>query len=409
MQAQRGHVPELDGIRGIACLSVLIAHCIVLPLLIGLPPSVPERAQLAASLPLLISGVDLFFVLSGFLIGGILIDNRDSSNFFRAFWTRRIARIFPVHYLLIATYVVAVGVRANFDLPQLDLWLLKEPLPVWSYATFTQNFQMVAHDYGGPVWLGVTWSLAIEEQFYFLFPFLVYFLSRRALICVVIAGALIAPILRAAVELKYGFWAFYVLLPCRMDPLMYGVLGAIIVRSPKLLAIGRRLRLIGDVLIVLIAYSIWTNFYVSQAAPLRADYPFLSTFVNDIRYSTFAIMSLLFILRVYFYEPGWLHWVLRTQVLVKAGLISYALYMYHQVVNGLLHGFIFNQVPRIASWPEFALAILVMAISVILAAISYIVMERPIRRLGHRIKYERAAPAAVVSRPVVVESAAPAR
>src|SRR5262249_57405262 len=120
-----------------------------------------------------------FLGLLVFLIGGILLDNRDASNFFRAFWTRRIARIFPVNYLLIATYALALAFQAHFHLPQLDLWVLNDPLPVWTYATFTQSIPIAMQGYGGPRWGGITWSLAIEEEVFLLFPFVVFFLLRR--------------------------------------------------------------------------------------------------------------------------------------------------------------------------------------------------------------------------------------
>lgn len=388
MQAQRGNIPELDGIRGIACLVVLIAHCLVGPLISGLPAESTIRYAGGMGLPVLLGGVDLFFVLSGFLIGGILLDNRDASNFFRAFWTRRIARIFPVAYLLVATYALALAAQAHFHLPQLDLWLLKDPLPVWSYATFTQSIPIAMQGYGGPRLVGITWSLAIEEQFYLLFPFVVYFLSRRAVAVVAIGGIVAALVLRAEVEVNYGWYASYVLLPCRMDGLMFGVLGALIVRTPAVFAAMRRFRLLWDIGIIAVIYSFLANFYIAQAGRL-SDSPLLFTIVNTSRYSAFAFMCLLFILRVFFYEPGIFHRLLRSTVLVKAGLISYALYMYHQAVNGLLHGFIFNQEPRIGSLAEFTVALLVIAIAIGLATLSYIYMENPIRRLGHRVRYMR--------------------
>ena len=95
------HVPELDGIRGWACLSVLIAHCLT-----GIMnwPAHPIAMDFAdRTMWLFLGGVDLFFVLSGFLIGGILIDQKGQPHYFRRFWIRRIARIFPVAYVLLAT------------------------------------------------------------------------------------------------------------------------------------------------------------------------------------------------------------------------------------------------------------------------------------------------------------------
>jgi len=104
-----GYVPELDGIRGLACLSVLLAHC-----LIGTLSSDAGNLALGIkqhTLTLLLAGVDLFFVLSGFLIGGILMDTRNQRHFFKRFWIRRIARIFPVLWILLLT--VDGGIKAQ--------------------------------------------------------------------------------------------------------------------------------------------------------------------------------------------------------------------------------------------------------------------------------------------------------
>ena len=156
-------VSELDGVRGIACLLVIADHVIVS----GLPHGIlPGRI-----VPWLIGGVDLFFVLSGFLIGGILLDNRSATNYFRAFWIRRIARIWPVYYLLVFSFFAVVVARPMLPWPWLDRFLLKDAMPLWTYPTFLQNFAQGASGLdGGARWVASTWSLAIEEQFYLLLP-----------------------------------------------------------------------------------------------------------------------------------------------------------------------------------------------------------------------------------------------
>src|SRR6202007_866218 len=92
---------------------------------------------------LFLSGVDLFFVLSGFLIGGLLLDSRDQPHFFKSFWTRRMTRILPVVSLVLVTYVVAFSVTAYFNITRFDSWLLApNPAPLWTYMTLTQNLPM---------------------------------------------------------------------------------------------------------------------------------------------------------------------------------------------------------------------------------------------------------------------------
>ncbi|QMT59722.1 acyltransferase [Legionella sp. PC997] len=89
------HTPELDGIRGYACLSVLVLHCLT-GIISNSNPWVTLFRQ--HTFQLLLSGVDLFFVLSGFLIGGILLDTKNKPHFFKIFWIKRVTRIFPVAF-----------------------------------------------------------------------------------------------------------------------------------------------------------------------------------------------------------------------------------------------------------------------------------------------------------------------
>ncbi|BCA94969.1 hypothetical protein TUM19329_13300 [Legionella antarctica] len=374
------YIPELDGIRGYACLSVFFAHCCM-----GLiKPNLKFLYNIEQfTNALLLGGVDLFFVLSGFLIGGILIDSRGSSHYFKRFWIRRIARIFPVLYALLASYCIALIVSANFDLPILNKWLLADPKPpLWTYATFLQSFHIAAGGYGGPRWVGITWSLAIEEQFYFLFPLAVYFLSKRSLLFIVFAGIIIAPILRDVFERLYGYWyAPYVLLPSRVDGLMFGVLVAIIIRNASALEQAFKFRRLLDVVAIAIVYLIATSHPILRqiwTPPLGGDFP-------PLKQTCLAILSSILILRVFLYRKNTANFIWRWRLLALFGLISYPLYMYHQAINGLIHGYFFGDEPVISSYSQLLASIPVMVLSILLATISYIWMEKPIRRWGHQI------------------------
>src|SRR6266446_3030301 len=110
-----GRVPELDGIRGIAIGMVLVGHFFMI---VSRPGSL--LAYALVPLRLMWSGVDLFFVLSGFLIGGILLDARDSSNYFRVFYTRRFFRIVPIYAVLLFTvglamYLSSAGANGKYE------------------------------------------------------------------------------------------------------------------------------------------------------------------------------------------------------------------------------------------------------------------------------------------------------
>jgi peptidoglycan/LPS O-acetylase OafA/YrhL len=124
------------------------------------------------------SGVDLFFVLSGFLIGGILLDNRASPRYFRTFYVRRAFRILPVYVLLLVPFWSArssVGTSGSVAVAT----LLEGEIPAWSYGLFVQNLFMAAIGDFGAQWTGITWSLAVEEQFYLVLPLTLFLAPRR--------------------------------------------------------------------------------------------------------------------------------------------------------------------------------------------------------------------------------------
>ncbi|HEY3826956.1 MAG TPA: acyltransferase [Bryobacteraceae bacterium] len=160
-------VPELDGVRGIAILFVLIAH-------FGAPlaPWGPLRELLGAGR----YGVDLFFVLSGYLITGILLETRGQANYFKRFYLRRVFRIFPIYYLYLGLYFAVVG-RTRIS-------------PLW-YMAYVSNWRDARLQ---PSLLLHFWSLAIEEQFYLVWPLIVLLVPRPALKYASMAMAAASPI-----------------------------------------------------------------------------------------------------------------------------------------------------------------------------------------------------------------------
>jgi peptidoglycan/LPS O-acetylase OafA/YrhL len=174
-------------------------------------------------------GVDLFFILSGYLIGGILIDNRNSASYFSTFYARRALRILPLYLLFL------VVTRLLFGLS----------LPIWHYLTFTQNLAWERSGLLGAGATGLTWSLAVEEQFYLLLPVLVRTVTNQVLLRISVGLILVAPACRWLLVRDIGMNAPYVLLPGRMDTLFAGVLIACIVRHPEMRRlVQRRLRLV---------------------------------------------------------------------------------------------------------------------------------------------------------------------
>jgi len=223
-------LPQLDGIRGLAIGLVLVSHyfaCLVLKE--GHPISFISRI-----LTITWSGVDLFFVLSGFLITGILIDNRESSNYYYIFYLRRACRILPLYLLLLLSYVLVTS--AGLLDPQTYQFLLEQPHPLWSYFTFTQNILMGLSCSFGPHWLAVTWSLAVEEHFYFVLPWIIKRIAGSKLLYLFGILVLSAPILRYVAHPCLA----YLHTLCRTDSIFAGACLALFYRSPELMKRAER-------------------------------------------------------------------------------------------------------------------------------------------------------------------------
>jgi peptidoglycan/LPS O-acetylase OafA/YrhL len=221
--AQPRHIPALDGVRGLAILGVLLVHS-KWPFVLLLGPTGHAVSRLMEGGAY---GVDLFFVLSGFLITGILLDSRDSPAYFRSFYARRILRLFPVYYLYLA--VAAFALPAAHRLagtaapPAPGSW--------WWYLLYLSNWSPGGG--AGDAHLGHFWSLAVEEQFYLFWSVLIYFMPGRrklAVFCVSLAAG--ALLLRCGFAFSGAAWnTTYRLTPMRLDCMALGGLMAILHRS----------------------------------------------------------------------------------------------------------------------------------------------------------------------------------
>jgi peptidoglycan/LPS O-acetylase OafA/YrhL len=216
MRSQR-HIRELDGVRALAILMVLFAH-----LFFGEAAHGTIARVLPKSLNLigehLGRGVDLFFVLSGFLITRILLDSKNKTGYFGTFYFRRALRILPLYLLVIIVSALVYGP---------SFWGY-----YWLALFFSANFAPALH-VSGPSGMGPMWSLAVEEQFYLFWPLIVYCTSRRRLAMITIALILFEPALRflsiahaRSPELPVTTW-------CRSDGLALGSLLALWVTSAR--------------------------------------------------------------------------------------------------------------------------------------------------------------------------------
>ncbi len=227
----RGRVRGLDGLRGLAILLVLVLH-------LWRPEHGTLLGQALSRLSRLgWAGVDLFFVLSGFLITGILIDSRRRPGSIRNFFARRVLRIFPLYYLFLATTLLLMPIYAQrMHLERVPGYQYAADAAAWPwYVTYTSNLWMADREDFSPGYANsLTWSLAIEEQFYLVWPFLILLCPPKKLLGVIAAVFLGAVGLRAALAFSGGHWlSIFLLTPCRLDTLAAGGLMAAYLRSPR--------------------------------------------------------------------------------------------------------------------------------------------------------------------------------
>ena len=361
-----GRIPELDGLRGIAVLLIISFHYINNQL---------THAQLFVGklLSQLTSfgwvGVDLFFVLSGFLIGNILIRNKSSKNFFSTFYVRRVVRIIPNYYLLILIFLLLRGIPYflnNYFLTGANV------IPWWSYFLMFHNFYMARmHSLGNDA-MSVTWSIGIEEQFYIIFPFIVYFIKDRWLLVVLISAIIIAPFVR----MQYNHWIpQYVLLPCRMDSIAFGILVAWLDRHYSIPVIVKKRIVILSTLIIVDCLICAYLFY---------RYSDLGVFKNTLFAFFFAGCLVLALT----YKDSLYGRFLRNRMLIWVGTISYSLYLFHYLILGICQ-YLINHYGGLLlnSARDVLVTIFAFCLSLLFAWIVYRKLEKPFVLLGKKFAF----------------------
>ena len=312
MASGEKHLPVLDGIRGVAILLVLVYHQTVLVPACRLDSLFARIARLGWC------GVDFFFVLSGFLITGILLDSKDRPRYFRNFYARRILRIFPLYYAVLGfTFFILPKIYVS---PTCDPALFRgEKTYYWLYLGNT--IMTLAGGLKHEV-LSVTWSLSIEEQFYLVWPLVVLLLPRRILLR--LCAGIVLTTLAARIALVVAGVspvALYVLTPLRLDGLAVGAFLAAYLRQNDLPAnldsTARRVAVLAGLLTLLI----WA---------LPDDYEWFGSQMQEIGYSTLALFfGALLLLGVRAQGAGAIGGFFNRAALRFLGKYSYALYLFH--------------------------------------------------------------------------------
>jgi len=362
-------IPVLDGIRGLAILMVLLCH---LSLYGGIDPAITaDWIFYKLTLPLG-CGVELFFVLSGFLITGILLDTKSAPGYFRSFYMRRLLRIFPLYY---ATLFFFYAILPRIVTPGESYQQVLDA-QAWDWA-YLSNIRLALDGWWSAGYLGHFWSLAIEEQFYLVWPVLVLVFSRRSFL------ALCATLLGVSVTIRWGQWVDgeslvrgYVTF-ARLDPLVTGAALAALARSPRGLAALRPwARVAGAGSLTALTYLITTEAHSDPASVSRV---FVQTLYA-------LVFGSLLVLTVTARKGSGLQRVFSNRALVFLGIYSYGIYVFHHplLVFAGTHDIGAHRLPTVLGSQLPALAVVMAvggAVTLAVAWLSYHLFEMRFLRL----------------------------
>jgi peptidoglycan/LPS O-acetylase OafA/YrhL len=369
-------ITELDGYRGMAVALALFFHYIRHGIVVGPPHFL---GYLYEATPLIWSGMELFFILSGFLITGILLDSCKSPHYFKTYYIRRACRILPVYFLFLALVGLAVYFLYKPVGKPLDS-VFTPPLPWFSCLLFVQNLWMTKLNSFGPAITAITWSLAIEEQFYLSLPLIIRFVRRSALPFVFGAGIVLAPVARLLVVYYYRghLLGTYVLLPCRMDSLCFGALCAYYIREPR--AWDWMVKNRKTIWKVFFALVFWMPLLSNQGIPLTLLWIIVGVGWMSAFYATVLILVLTSPQCVF-------SRAMRLPLFTSLGRIAYSIFLFHLGIYLLCvwaltgHEWVMN------SWKDFGVALLSLAITISLCKLLWRYFESPIIRWSHAWKY----------------------
>ncbi len=340
------------------------------------------------------TGVDIFFVLSGFLITGILYDSQGKVHRYRDFYARRTLRIFPLYYLIWAVILLSAPIahwRWNI---RWALW----PAYLGNYARFFflhqvgDPYRFDKLTFGAPIsswfgypfhlYIGHFWSLCVEEQFYVIWPFVVYQVGKRETLIKVCLGVMVlSPIARAVLSMTLPpqllrMELFYRSLPTRLDALLIGGLIALMLRGPEEATV-RRLRrpVLLSAAVAFIALCLVST--KAFGLPLEGS---ASNWIGVFGFTLIDVFAAALILECI--HPGsLLESCLSWKPLRALGIISYGFYVYHD----LLHDVYSDLAHRISAEHAYPLPLLIaFTATLLIATLSYRLLEKPLLKLKTR-------------------------
>ena len=365
-------LPELEGIRGYAFLIVFLVHYTYS---LALQPAGPGLLRYAVFLLAQISwvAVPIFFVLSGFLITGILYDTRYRQGFFSVFYQRRAVRILPLYYFVLGLYALLSWATSQ-KMPLQQLWFLvylqnlpSLPMTIWGNKFFT---------------IGHLWSLAVEEQFYILWPVVIWLLPHRksllrfcyAAIAVSAITRLVWPLVHLSPE------AMYTNLVTRGDAIMLGA--ALALHSRRAGFDMKRLHQPALWVLALSVLLLYTRVFIAGNA-LPRDFigiAFMNPIIN-------VIAACIIVLTL---APGsLLHRACRIGSICSLGSMSYSLYLLHGLLYPLIQVLWAPRLARQIGHPASRAVIIIGTGAITYAAswLCYRFFELPAVRARDRFRY----------------------
>jgi peptidoglycan/LPS O-acetylase OafA/YrhL len=344
-----GFIPALEGLRGVAILMVIGFH------------------YTHSYFPIGWAGVDLFFVLSGFLITRLLLHARRKKRYFQNFYARRTLRIFPLYYgsLVAILFIVPLFLGSWFDAHV--VYYREHQAWFWTYM---QNWFYADRGWGESTLLGHFWSLAIEEQFYLVWPLIVFLLNPKKLVWVCVTLIIVSLILR---NIYFGNpeWPLmpYAGTFCRMDGLAIGSLLAVLlsITSRVMLKWAWPALILSGVALLVSVFSGLTD-YRSEFF-IRAGYSLLAFF-----FAALLVLSLS--------HPGFRN-LFSDPLLSWFGRYSYGLYVIHYPVYYIMEAYVYKFYPeRFGDLSTKAgLAVAGLAVTIPLTLLSYRLLELPFLKL----------------------------
>jgi len=362
-------IAELDGLRGLAVVMVLSWH------FIGeiIDKELGQWAWWIAKVTIVgRTGVDLFFTLSGLLITGIILDRtRPAAGFLSAFYKRRALRILPPYLILLLVYFgyVAIG--------KLDI----ESFHPLYYLTFTQSWWMAIHGQWGPPELSVTWSVSVEEHYYFFFPIILLSLPRRSIPWILLLIAVASAAFRAWVffGLKSNAYFAYVFPPSRLDGLALGGIVACIARHRRNFEYAKAHK----TAILIAAFGVVLAVLLAVGWGLHNNVAFhMYTWGHAALASVFA--ALLFAVLANMGQTTTAF--LRTPILRLMGDVSYSLYLFHPIILIVVFK-LFDGRPRLFGWSDLGLVAISFALTLFVSGVLLRPMEHWFISHGRRFNY----------------------